>query len=284
MFTRLLLICSILTFSSLPARAADQRLPAAFADGTNHVFLKVSINGAPEVWMLLDTGTVPSTIDRAYAQSLGLKLGKESNTGKGAGTGPIVIASTKVQSVRVGATTRRDVAFESMAFGFPAPDGQPVVGVLGYSFLSGRILIVDYLKREVWFTDTGLTRAQGAPFRLAYKIPTVRVGVAGRTFDALIDTGGYYDVLLTPPAAARLGLKSTLSQGATATGFGYGGAQDYKLNRSRRHDRRSSQARAGRRLHAAADQDRRRARLGLPEGLSGHHRLSGQADHVRALS
>ncbi|WP_327019751.1 retropepsin-like aspartic protease [Caulobacter sp. Root1455] len=220
-----------MAISSLPARAAEQRLPAAFADGSNHVFLKVSINNAPEAWMLLDTGTVPSTIDRAYAQSLGLKLGKESNTGKGAGTGPIVIAKTKVQSVRVGAATQQDVAFESMVFSFPTPDGQPAVGVLGYSFLAGRILIVDYQKREVLFTDAGLSSAQGFPFRMVYNIPTVRAALGGEQVDALIDTGGYYDVLLTPPAAKRLGLEKAMADGAAATGFGYGGAQDYKLGK-----------------------------------------------------
>ena len=231
MFTRLLLICSMLVLSSLPARAAEQRLPSAFADGSNHVFLKVSINGAPEVWMLLDTGTVPSTIDRAYAQSLGLKLGKESDTGKGAGTDPIVIAKTKVRSVRVGATTRQDVAFESMVFSFPTPDGQKAVGVLGYSFLAGRILVVDYPKREVLLTDAGLTRTQGFPFRMIYNIPTVRAALGGQRVDALIDTGGYYDVLLTPPAATRLGLEKAMADGAAATGHGYGGAQDYKLGK-----------------------------------------------------
>jgi predicted aspartyl protease len=231
MFTRLLLICSILAFSSLPARAAEQRLPAAFAAGTNHVFLKVSINGAPEVWMLLDTGTVLSTIDRAYAQSLGLKLGKESNNGKGVGTGPIVIAETKVQSVRVGQAVRQDVAFESMVFNFPTPDGQQAVGVLGHSVLAGRVLVVDYLKREVLFTDTGLTRDQGLAFRMVYNIPTVRAALGGQRIDALIDTGGYYDVLLTPPTATRLGLEKTMADGTAATGHGYGGAQDYKLGK-----------------------------------------------------
>lgn len=231
MFARLLLVCSLLVFSSLPAQAAEQRLPAVFAADTNHVFLKVSVNGAPEAWMLLDTGTVPSTIDRAYAQSLGLKLGKESDTGKGAGTGPIVIAKTKVRSLQVGQTVRQDVAFESMAFSYAMPDGRKAVGVLGYSFLAGRILVIDYPRREVLFTDAGLTPAQGLPFKMVYKIPTVKAALGGRPVNALIDSGGYYDVLLTPPAATRLGLGKTMADGAAATGFGYGGAQDYKLGK-----------------------------------------------------
>jgi predicted aspartyl protease len=231
MFARLLLVCSLLVFSSLPAQAAEQRLPAVFAADTNHVFLKVSVNGAPEAWMLLDTGTVPSTIDRAYAQSLGLKLGKESDTGKGAGTGPIVIAKTKVRSLQVGQTVRQDVAFESMAFSYAMPDGRKAVGVLGYSFLAGRILVIDYPRREVLFTDAGLTPAQGLPFKMVYNIPTVKAALGGRPVNALIDSGGYYDVLLTPPAATRLGLGKTMADGAAATGFGYGGAQDYKLGK-----------------------------------------------------
>lgn len=228
MFARLLVICAVLALTGSPARAAEHRLPAAFAADTNHIFLKVSINRAPEVWMLLDTGTVPSTIDRDYARSLGLKLGKESNTGKGAGTGPIVIAKTKARSVQVGAAARQEVSFESMTFSIPTPDGQKAVGVLGHSFLAGRILVVDYLRREVSFTDASLTRAQGFPFRMVYNIPTVRAALGDQRIDALIDTGGYYDILLTPPTARRLGLQKAMSEGATATGHGYGGAQDYK--------------------------------------------------------
>ena len=229
MIARLLALCAILTFSGQHARAADTALPAAFANDTHHVFLKVSINGSPEAWMLLDTGTVPSVIDSDYARSLGLKLGKPSNTGKGAGSNPIVIAKTKVSSIRVGTSARQNVAFESMSFSFPTPDGRKAVGVLGYSFLAGRILVIDYPGHKVWFTDTGLTQDQGVPFRLAYKIPTVRVGLADQHVDALIDTGGFYDLLLTPGATTRLGLDDAMAKSPTATGFGYGGAQDYRI-------------------------------------------------------
>lgn len=227
MAVRLILACVMLLLAAFAVMAGERGVvPSAFAtDGSHHVYVRVSINDAKPVWMLLDTGTSPSTIDRDYARSIGLTLGRERNIGKGVGGDAIPIAKASVAQLRIGGTRRDKVAFEAMPFRFTAPDGEIAVGVIGRSALTGRTLVLDYPARQVRLTeDSGLAACRcGAPIKLPYGIPSVRAALGGRTIDTIIDSGGSYDVLITPPGASRLGLIEAMNAGQASTGHGYGG-------------------------------------------------------------
>ncbi len=118
----------------IPEPPADRLLPAAFhIDGQEDVFLKVSVNGAPQVWMALDTGTDPSEINLAYAQSLGLKLGPPVNTGAGVGGDGFAVQPVEIAHLQAGSEARDHVAFETTSLTVPGPDGRPIAGMLGYT-------------------------------------------------------------------------------------------------------------------------------------------------------
>ncbi len=226
---RLLFVMLAALFLTHPARSADIELPAAFHDGL--VYLRVSVNGAEPVWMNLDNGTSPSAISLDYARSLGLKLDKAAGWGTGIGHKPVEFFNTSAQ-VTAGSGTRRIDFAASRLDGMMGPDGRPLAGVLGHSFLKGRILVVDYPQSRVWFTSRlepcGCDLAMGEDFN----IPTVPVTVAGRRMTALIDSGGMYELLVTPAGIRAAGLQAYAEAAKPRTSYGYAGAQTVRVGKA----------------------------------------------------
>ena len=199
---------------------ASGPLPAVFRDG--RIYLHVALNSASPVWMELDTGTVPSVIDAGYAQTLGLDVKNSRQAGKGFGTAQVPVARTQAQ-ITAGPIAANDIAFSVMPLhNMPGPDNQPVAGVLGFSFLAGRIITIDYASGTVRFADACTCDLR---MTLDADVPSVPVMIAGHAVDALIDTGGGYDVLITPATANAIGLQGQMNLAAPVQGVGYGGAQ-----------------------------------------------------------
>jgi hypothetical protein len=205
-----------------PARAADVELPAAFHDGL--VYLKVSVNGAEPVWMNLDNGTSPSAISLDYARSLGLRLDRAAGWGTGIGHKPVEFFNTRADLTAGGNARRIDFA-ASRLDGMRGPDGKPIAGVLGHSFLSGRIIVIDYPRNRVWFTSRLEPCGCDLPMGEDFNIPTVPVTIAGRPMTALIDSGGMYELLITPAGVRAAGLQAYADAGKPRTSYGYAGAQ-----------------------------------------------------------
>ncbi|WP_443749890.1 aspartyl protease family protein [Asticcacaulis solisilvae] len=215
--------------ASAPAQQADIALPAAFHDGM--VYVQVSVNGAAPVWMDLDDGTSPSAIDLDYARSLGLALKPGAGSGTGIGTERVEFFNTSAD-LAAGAVSRKIDFSASRLKGMVGPDGKPLMGVLGYSFLAGRILVIDYPNQKVIFAATSKPCACDLPMGLDTNIPTVPVTIAGHRMTALIDSGGMYDLLATPAAVRLAGLETWAAQGRPVTGYGYAGAQGVKIGQA----------------------------------------------------
>jgi len=222
----LLLMLALTACASAPAQQADIELPAAFHDGL--VYVRVSVNGASPVWMDLDDGTSPSAIDLDYARSLGLTLKPGAGSGTGIGTERIEFFNTTAD-LTAGASSRRIDFSASRLKGMTGPDGRPLAGVLGYSFLAGKILIIDYPRQRVVFAAQSAPCACDLPMGFDTNIPTVPVTVAGHRMTALIDSGGQYELLATPAAVRQAGLDAYAVQGRSVTGYGYAGAQGVRI-------------------------------------------------------
>ena len=205
-------------------------LPSVFhMDEAEHVFIKVSLNGNPEVWMMLDTGTTPSAINATYAKSIGLVASAKPGTGIGAGTNPINITNTLIRSLQCGAVRESNVPFVTVEYARAGPDGRPIAGVLGFSFLRKHTLILDYPRRTAALSDEKLTSSAAIPFSLTNDIPTVPVAIKGRVISALLDTGGTYQILITPNTTRTLGLEADALQARQSSGVGYGGVQTLSI-------------------------------------------------------
>ncbi len=215
------------------ANAAPEKLvlPSAFSNG--FVYVKVSINGAPAVWMDIDDGTSPSVIDFDYAQKLGLKLKDAGKLGEGVGNAPAQLFTTRVAKLTSGPVSQSDVEFEAAKLtvtGMTGPDGQPLAGIVGYSFLKGRVVVLDYKANEVDFlTQKPTACICDLPMKLDNDVPAIEVSVAGHPVTALIDSGGQYNLLLTPATAQAIGVGDTMTAATPATGYGYNGAQNVRI-------------------------------------------------------
>lgn len=223
----LFLAIALSSCATAPEASHDIVLPSAFRDGA--AFIQVSVNGAPPRWMGLDDGTSPSVLDLDYAKSLGLTLKPGAGAGTGFGTQKIQFFNTVVD-IASGDATRSHVDFSAAPLtGMTGPDGQPLAGVVGYSLLKDRILVIDYKAATIAFVASSERRDSDIPMGMDNLIPTVPITVAGHTLSALIDTGGAYELLVTPKGVAAAGLQAYVDQAQRVTGYGYAGAQAVRI-------------------------------------------------------
>lgn len=215
--------------AATPQTSAVVDLPATFSNGS--VFVKVSVNGAPEVWMQLDNGTTPSAIDLDYARSLGLDLRPGAGSGTGIGSGTFSFYNTSAY-LTAGAASRH-IGFAAVALqGMAGPDGKPLAGVLGYSFLAGQIAVIDYPAQRLSFVASLPPCGCDIAMKLDTDIPAIPVSVAGHRLTALVDTGGAYDLLLAPRGVAAAALEAEADGARASSGYGYAGPQAVKVGQA----------------------------------------------------
>ena len=213
---------------SAVAQSHGQRehiLPSVFRKG--YVFIKVSINSHPDAWMILDTGSSNSMIDPDYAKSIGLKLTVKAETTDGFGSTKIETFDTDTVHLRVGNEEERMVPFESISLGgMMGPNGVAAAGMLGYSFLEKKSIVVDYKREEVYF-ETSAKMANRRDVAMVQKngLPIIKLKIAGRSISSLIDTGGSYDVIITPAMAKELGIEKLMADAKSTSTVGHGGEQ-----------------------------------------------------------
>ncbi|MDQ3821336.1 MAG: retroviral-like aspartic protease family protein, partial [Acidobacteriota bacterium] len=115
------------------------------------VFVKVTINGKGPFNMLLDTGSDISAVNLTEAREIGLQLGAKGRV-EGAGTDQTKFYRTRLAQVEVGGLTVKDISAGAIDL---SKIGQALHtnldGVLGYNFLQGRVVQIDYPKRVVRF-------------------------------------------------------------------------------------------------------------------------------------
>ncbi len=199
-------------------------LPSMFHKG--FVYLKVSVNQLPEAWMILDSGTTESIVDRAYAEQIGLTLTPSLVPQATFGNTQPQNYNTDTVRLRVGQEPERVVAFESIALGMLGPDGAPAAGMLGRTYLEGKAIVIDYPHALVYLETTPQPPdPHDVAMSLKTGIPVIALNIGGKTVPALIDTGGTYDMIITPATAKELGIEKLMAEAQPAQTMGHGGAQ-----------------------------------------------------------
>ncbi|MBV6323773.1 retropepsin-like aspartic protease [Duganella violaceipulchra] len=199
-------------------------LPSMFHKG--FVYLKVSVNQLPEAWMILDSGTTESIVDQAYARQIGLTLTPSLVPQATFGTTQPQNYNTDTVRLRVGQEAEGVVAFESIALGMTGPDGAPAAGMLGRTYLEGKAIVIDYPHSLVYLeTLPQPADPRDVPMSLKTGIPVIALNIGGKTVPALIDTGGTYDMIITPATAKELGIEKLMAEAKPAQTMGHGGAQ-----------------------------------------------------------
>ena len=201
----------------------------------NEIILQVSVNDKNALRMMLDTGTDPSAVDIGTAKALGLKLAAVGGTASGGGATPHQVFATEFPEVVVGKLTAKKV--EALAIDLSDVSNRMEIrvdGILGESFLDGRIVQIDYPHQVVRFYDRSPFGEKGAqspamiilPFRYHDALMIDDVYVNGHKTVAQIDTGSSGTFSLTPAAVSALGLDAEVQKAAASSSVGFNGTAE----------------------------------------------------------
>lgn len=221
---RLFVTALLLTWSPGSANGKVLEIPFDFSRGA--IGVEVTVNGTP-LYVLIDTGVDPSVIALNRVDALGLPMDRDQAgeaSGYGEGTSSPVFSAT-IAGLEIGG--RRFAPVEAVAADTQAMSsayGRPLDGVLGYSFLKDKALLVDYAAGRLGILDAPQEahpqlRKCRSRWAIALQfleddntpiIPDFRLGAASGP--VTLDTGSNGGIALFPRAAGLPGLGAALAE------------------------------------------------------------------------
>jgi hypothetical protein len=218
------------------------RLPFRYDD--KHVWLTASLNGGPPEDFLLDTGASVTVIDSASAARYGMKLeGLMQAQGAGAAGGA---SFSQVDSLRVagpdgdGVTLiGQKVAVLSVNPHLEPFFWKPIVGILGYDFISRFVVEIDFASQTLVLHDpktfTYQGKGQAVPLTMAGNIPVVKAKIDD-TFEGefRLDVGSGSTVDIHTPFARENKMKERMAKTLVVTGGGFGGTFQSTIGRMKK--------------------------------------------------
>lgn len=208
------------------------------------IHLRVQVGEHDDRLFLLDTGASASAIDARTAEELGIPI---VGSGQVEGTaGTIEVRTARLASLSVGGARVEalDVPCYDLG-GLLAPEGQRVDGILGYDFLRGFALYVDFEARTLAFeraeSARRIDRASIVPFEPDNGIPRIHAVLDDLEVELRLDTGASLfespDVYLNVPASVWAELRAsdpTLAPDHHLSGSGVGGTVSLPVVRLQR--------------------------------------------------
>ena len=218
-------------------KTKEQAVEIPFDFYRNEIILQVKVNRKGPFNMMLDTGTDPSAVDRTTVRELGLKLTATGIPASGGGTDTNLIYSTRFPLVEVGGLTVKNV--DTLAIDLAKISerlGKPLHGVLGHSFLNGRVVQIDYPNRVVRiYSQSPFAKAAEQSntakrtvlrFRYDDNVLVDDVVVNGKKLVANFDTGSDGSFKLTPAAVVYLGLEEEFNRARASATVGFNGVSE----------------------------------------------------------
>jgi hypothetical protein len=244
---RAVVICGLALLSATVSSvaASQESLTIPFDFSRSAIGLDVTVRGKP-LYVILDTGVDPSLIDLARAEALGLKVdGQNAGEASGFGDGKrATIFPSSIDGLVIGG--HAFASFDALASdmtAFSAHYGRKLDGVLGYSFLADKIVLIDYPRQTLGIlnqaTDAmsmvGTCRTRwSTPLRTVENFPVItnfRFGTAKGRIS--LDTGSNGGIALYQSALEMKGVRAALSEKSAITfagARGDGKAESYTFN------------------------------------------------------
>ena len=218
--------------------AWSEPLRVRFDFSRSEIGVAATIKGSP-VYVFVDSGTDPSTIDLARAKELHLKLGRSDGgqvTGTGSGKAPQAFP-TMIEGLAIAGHSFPGIEAVAVDLGvISQPYGRRVDGVLGFSFLKNEAVLIDYNAHVLqilsdpkdeeaatrschlkWNADLRLVPGNNSPSFVRFRLGAGEAPVT-------LDTGSNSPLMLYQGALALPGLRAALkSQGTTHAGGYLGG-------------------------------------------------------------
>ena len=178
------------------------------------IVLAASVGEVDGLRFLLDTGSDPSAIDLETSARLGLPSDiRTSGTASGVGDGPATTHPSRIAGLRIGCESIAPM--DAVALDLSAASrrlGVEIAGVLGYSFLKGRTVEVDYPGRRLRLHLEPPDDPAGAlvtPLKLTDEAHTPLlenlIRVNDKVVPVTLDTGSSLALEVFPAARAILG-------------------------------------------------------------------------------
>jgi predicted aspartyl protease len=167
----------------------------------------LTIGDAEPVPVVFDTGASGNVLDAGLATSLGLPNLGPVSVGSPAGGAPVEGFQTRIPQLWLGGMELRDVS----AVALPVPMGR---GVFGPNMFSGSLVSIDLGRGEIRISEkTASLIPPGEAYAYSdgpLPLPAAVVEIAGRRFDAHIDTGSNGDLSFPAEMASELPLDGPL--------------------------------------------------------------------------
>ena len=199
-----------------PSAAAPGPISLPIELANNHIYVTVCAGSRP-LWFLLDSGAGVSLLDLGTAESLGIPLGDRVEA---RGAGPRSTRGARLTGFAVHLPQDTGLSVEIPAAialdGLTPYEGRQPQGILGYDFITRRVLQIDYHGRRLVLHDPATFRYGGpgvrVPLRLVGNFPHLGAELVladgGRvTADFVLDLGSSLAVALTRPLVDAHGLR-----------------------------------------------------------------------------
>jgi hypothetical protein len=182
------------TRTEFPADGGIVELPARFVDGD--IIVRLSIEGR-DFDFVLDSGASSIVLDSDIAADLGLP----TDPATGAQPDPGGATPVDIPAMAVGALTLHDVVASALPFSYEAKDHTPIAGLLGYDFLAGAVVHIDYRHQRAFAIlpsafDPDIPGATSVPISLDDDVPMVSARVGATLGDRFIVDSGADDVYI----------------------------------------------------------------------------------------
>lgn len=207
----------LLTPSQVLSQPTDEPIASSFELERNQIVLPVWIDGKGPFYVLLDTAGSPSAVDLATALDLGFPVDTTlSGEASGAGGERVRIFAAELPAVEIGGVAFGDLDAVALDLSrISARMGHPILGILGYGLLEGRIVQIDYPGRTVRFFAAP-PETQGWRIPLVFLEddfqPLVDMTVNGRPIRVTVDTGSSLALEVYPAGVEQAGLESIASR------------------------------------------------------------------------
>jgi hypothetical protein len=206
-----LLVVALASAAALAeGRAEPRQVEVGFASPKHQIVVKVKLGKQGPFSMLLDTGTNLSVIDAALALRL-----RALHEGEAAGVEPVPDYERAMVDLRLGGLRAEVVPAEALDLGKVSEKlGTHIDGVLGYSFIEGRVVQIDYRRHRLRFyrETPSWSGSESAELEMALGSddPTPRFAgrINRRDVVLLYDSGASDAIALAGPAIETLGLKA----------------------------------------------------------------------------
>jgi hypothetical protein len=190
----------------------------------NGIFVSVEIDGTGPYTFLIDTDTTPSVIDLGVAKAVNASNAGPAGSGTGIGNGSLTVYPMTIRRLTVG-----DISVPSLytlaadLSGVSKLVGAHIDGVLGTSFLNGRIFEINYACRTVSFPSVGPAMSPTAHFRWGSSGGNIidDVWVGDMRVPGTFDSGNGTAAVVTGKGIRDLHLEAVAANGKGAVANGY---------------------------------------------------------------